>query len=395
MGWILTALLSLIGLAAVALSWRRDRTRLEIQIKALEEKLKQFHEEKEALSRRKSNERQTLFDAMVEGVLLADLHGHIEFLNLALRRWLGLTSDIRGQTIRAALNRPELDQVLERVAAEGLTVGSELEIGGPIRRHLQINASAFLDSEGRRQGTIFVFHDVTQVKQFESNRREFVANVSHELRTPLSLIKGYVETLLATPETHTEQTVRFLQTLKKHSDRLTFLIEDLLTISQLEEGQIVMNAKPVPLHETIQRVKEDLASRAAERRVTVENSAPEDLWVQADIDRLEQVLFNLIENAIKYGRESGLVRIEAKGLPDHKVQVWVQDDGPGIPAASRDRVFERFYRVDRARSRESGGTGLGLSIVKHIVRAHGGEVWLKSEIGAGTTFFFTLAQTQP
>ena len=153
-----------------------------------------------------------------------------------------------------------------------------------------------------------------------------------------------------------------------------------------------MNLQSVGVREIAQRVLDDLQKPAAESRVTLENLLADDLRALADGDRLEQVFYNLVENAIKYGRPKGHVTIGGKNLPDGKVQVWVRDDGPGIPAEARERVFERFYRVDRARARATGGTGLGLSIVKHIVQAHGGEVWVQSELGSGCTFFFTLAQ---
>lgn len=265
-----------------------------------------------------------------------------------------------------------------------------LELPGMEERWVEVNAAAVLDRDGIQRGAILVFHDLTRIKQLERTRQEFVANVSHELRTPLSLIKGFVETLLEGAKNDPEKATRFLQTIEKHTDRLTFLIEDLLTISRLESGQIIMNLHPVDLHEETQRVAEDLKSRADEKQVTFDNQVPEGLRAHADADRLQQVLFNLIENAIKYGRPSGRVLIGGSAIADGKVELWVRDDGPGIPAEARERVFERFYRVDRARSRETGGTGLGLSIVKHIVQAHGGEVWLKSELGEGTTFHFTL-----
>jgi two-component system phosphate regulon sensor histidine kinase PhoR len=168
------------------------------------------------------------------------------------------------------------------------------------------------------------------------------------------------------------------------------LIEDLLTVSQLESGQIVMNLHEVDLHEEAGHVLGDLQARAAEKNVTLHNNMPSDLRAKADADRLQQVLFNLVENAIKYGATGGNVTVG--GLPNNngKVELWVRDDGPGIPNEAKERVFERFYRVDKARSRESGGTGLGLSIVKHIVQAHSGEVWVKSEPGNGAAFFFTL-----
>jgi two-component system, OmpR family, phosphate regulon sensor histidine kinase PhoR len=180
-----------------------------------------------------------------------------------------------------------------------------------------------------------------------------------------------------------------LQKIDKHSDRLLFLIEDLLIISRLESGQAALNLAPVDLRELGQRVLDDLASRAAARQVRLENNVLPQTIVWADADRLQQVFFNLTDNAIKYGKIGGRVALEAHDTGD-KVEVSVADDGPGIPPDSLHRVFERFYRVDRARSRESGGTGLGLAIVKHIVQAHGGEAWVKSEIQKGANFHFTL-----
>ena len=153
-----------------------------------------------------------------------------------------------------------------------------------------------------------------------------------------------------------------------------------------------MNLKTVDLHKETSRVRDDLQSRAKEKDVKVENQVPPGMMVRADGERFQQVLFNLVENAIKYGKQAGHVIVGARAAPPKKIEVWVQDDGPGIPPESKDRVFERFYRVDRARSRETGGTGLGLAIVKHIVQAHGGEVGLKSELGKGSTFSFTLMQ---
>jgi two-component system phosphate regulon sensor histidine kinase PhoR len=171
------------------------------------------------------------------------------------------------------------------------------------------------------------------------------------------------------------------------------LIEDLLTISRLESGQIVMNLHEVELRDEAARVIEDLQARAAGKSARLLNEVPAGLKARADADRLQQVLFNLVENAIKYGRTEGTVTIGARRNESDRVELWVQDNGPGIPEDARERVFERFYRVDRARSRETGGTGLGLSIVKHIVQAHGGEVWLTSKVEQGSTFYFTLPQT--
>jgi two-component system phosphate regulon sensor histidine kinase PhoR len=217
-----------------------------------------------------------------------------------------------------------------------------------------------------------------------------VANVSHELRTPLSMIKGFVETLLSGAKDDPAVAIRFLKNIDKHTNRLTFLIEDLLTISRLESGKVVFNLQPTSLREVTARVEEDLQTRAADKKMRLLNQVPEEAVAWADGDRLQQVLFNLVDNAIKYGRLEGLVTVTAADKGQSEVQVTVRDDGPGIPVEARERIFERFYRVDRARSRDQGGTGLGLSIVKHIVHCHGGKVWVESEVGKGASFHFTL-----
>jgi two-component system phosphate regulon sensor histidine kinase PhoR len=182
---------------------------------------------------------------------------------------------------------------------------------------------------------------------------------------------------------------KFLRTIDRNSERLKLLIEDLLTISELESGRMKMNLQPVALRPLIDKIFADLKARAESKRVTLIDDAP-DLKVHADPNRLEQVLGNLVDNAIKYGREAGRVSVAAQSIDNGQAEILVQDDGPGIPAEALERVFERFYRIDKARSREQGGTGLGLSIVKHIVQSHGGRVWARSESGKGAGFYFTL-----
>ena len=388
--------LAIIGLAAavsVQVGWRRRSQQAERNLRELREQLLTLQQQHAQIDLRKQAEQQALFNSMAEGVLLLDRSDRIQLVNRSLERMFGLTANVHGMSILEAFRLPELAEVVQRAQREGLVQSYEIELPGMNDRWLEINAAAVRDREGAQYGSILVFHDLTRTKQLESTRQEFVANVSHELRTPLSLIKGFVETLLEGAKNDPETATRFLQTIEKHTDRLTYLIEDLLTISRLESGQIVLNLCPISLRDETQRVIDDLHARAAEKTVALENAVPPDLEAKADADRLQQVLFNLVENAIKYGRNEGRVRIDAKIRPDHAVEIWVQDDGPGIPDEARERVFERFYRVDRARSRETGGTGLGLSIVKHIIQAHGGEVWVKSELGSGTTFSFTLPQS--
>jgi two-component system phosphate regulon sensor histidine kinase PhoR len=386
------ALTGLLLAAAVALHvwWRRNFLALRRRLEAQQDALAAQKEQQDQVVTQIQAQQQAVFNSMVEGVLVLDAAGRVQWINQSLQRLFSLTIDVRGQTIIEVFRLPELAALVQRLQKERTLENCTLELPGMEERWVEINAAVVLDREGVQHGAILVFHDLTRIKQLERTRQEFVANVSHELRTPLSLIKGFVETLLEGAKNDPDKATRFLQTIEKHTDRLTFLIEDLLTISRLESGQIVMNLHPVDLLEETQRVLDDLRSRADDKGIRFDNVVPEGLTAQADADRLQQVLFNLVENAIKYGRPQGCVTIGGGEAPEGKVEIWVRDDGPGIPVESRERVFERFYRVDRARARETGGTGLGLSIVKHIIQAHGGEVWLKSEVGAGTTFHFTL-----
>jgi len=338
---------------------------------------------------------QALFNGMIEGVLLLDEQGRVQMINESLRKFFGLTADIHGQTIMEAFRWHELAALAARLPKEENITEAELEIHRLTRRSWQVNASLVHGHAGTAPGRLFVFHDVTRLKELENIRSEFVGNVSHELRTPLSLIKGFAQTLLDGAKDDPAQATRFLQKIDKHSDRLLFLIEDLLAISHLESGHAALNPQLVDLHDLTRRVLEDLGAHAAARQTTLKNNIPPKTVSWADADRLQQVFFNLIENAIKYGRDGGCVRVEVDGGNSDKVKICVADDGPGIPPESIGRIFERFYRVDRARSRESGGTGLGLAIVKHIVQAHGGEVWAKSELQKGTSFFFTLPRKAP
>jgi two-component system phosphate regulon sensor histidine kinase PhoR len=237
---------------------------------------------------------------------------------------------------------------------------------------------------------LIVFHDLTRLRQLENTRREFVANVSHELRTPLSLIKGYCETLLDGAKDDPAVATRFLGIIERHADRLTFLIEDLLVISRLESGHVALNIQRVELAPLVQRSLDELTARVKAPTAVLDNRVPQDLCVLADADRLQQVLYNLVDNAIKYGPPDVRVAITAAPGDAGMIEIRVADNGPGIAPEHLERIFERFYRVDKARSRDAGGTGLGLSIVKHIVQSLKGEVWVTSEPGKGATFHLTL-----
>jgi two-component system phosphate regulon sensor histidine kinase PhoR len=244
-------------------------------------------------------------------------------------------------------------------------------------------------AEGVR-GAIAVFHDITRLKELEKVRQDFVANVSHELRTPLTTIKGYAETLLE-GALQEKVAAQFVQIIKRHADRLSKIVEDLLTLSKIESKEFQLRSEDILLIEIIDDTI-DLVKEAAERKAISirKNDISPLLSVRADRGYLEQVLLNLFDNAIKYGREGGEIIISAIVEARGEIQVSMRDNGPGIPKEDLPRIFERFYRVDRGRSRELGGTGLGLSIVKHLVQAHGGRVWAESQLGEGATFYFTL-----
>ncbi|MCX6891379.1 MAG: ATP-binding protein [Verrucomicrobia bacterium] len=332
---------------------------------------------------------QVIFESMIEGLLLLDEHGRIQLANRAFADLFGITSDIRGWTVIEVLRLHELAALVNSLETQKQVSGFEIKVPGPTERWLQINAAAIYNGGGKRHGTVLVFHDLTRLKQLENARQEFVANVSHELRTPLSLIKGYAETLLDGAKDNPETATRFLQTIDRNAERLRLLIEDLLTISELETGRVRLNIQTVALAQAVAEVLEDFKSRAAAKGMTLVNQAA-DLPVRADPGRLEQILGNIVDNAIKYGRAGGTVSVGGRASDTGQVEVFIQDDGPGIPPEALERVFERFYRVDKARSREQGGTGLGLAIVKHLVQSHGGRVWATSRPGCGATFYFSL-----
>jgi two-component system phosphate regulon sensor histidine kinase PhoR len=338
----------------------------------LESRLRELDEEKEDLA--------AILAGMAEGVLVTDAAGKIRLMNRALREQFELTDAALGKTPLEALRNVDLEQVIAAPSARELTFLT------PAERTFAVNAATLRN----RTGTVVVFHDITRIKRLENIRKEFVANVSHELRTPLSNIKGYVETLIEAPPPDPVTGKQFLQTIKKNSRRLEVLLNDLLTISALESQQAKLEFKPVSLREVAAAAVEELATQAAAKSITVSVEIPPPFPpIRGDAERLHQVFVNLLDNAIKYTPTNGRVTVTAKPA-DAEVEVCVADNGSGIEAKHLPHIFERFYRVDKARSRELGGTGLGLSIVKHIVQAHGGKVWAESEVGKGSSFYFVL-----
>ena len=338
----------------------------------LESRLRELTNEKAELT--------AILSSMTEGVLVLDAAGRIRLMNQTLRQQFQLGDEAIGKTVLEALRNVELEQLI------GAPTAKELTFLTPTERVFAVNAATL----GDHAGTVVVFHDITRLKKLENLRQEFVANVSHELRTPLSIIKGYIETLLEEPAPDQATARQFLQTIQKHSRRLETLIEDLLSISALESQQAQLSLSPYKLTAAVSAAVEEMSRQAVEKSIAITSTVPADLPdIAADPQRLHQVLVNLLDNAVKYTQRGGQVTVSARPT-DNEVEVCVVDNGPGIAAEHLPHIFERFYRVDKARSRELGGTGLGLSIVKHIVLAHGGRVWVESELGQGSRFYFTL-----
>ena len=382
-------LLVIVAVVSAALLWQA-RARFAQAEERHRRELAVLQAEQEAALNTHRERLRAVLDSMVEGILVLDAENHVTIANRAAAQFFGFNRQVVGRALIEAVRHHEVVAVADRLKKADTVLGQDLRLEGPPMHFLQINAAALRDPDGQQNGAVLVFHDVTRIRELEGVRQEFVANVSHELRTPLSLIKGASETLIDGAKNDPVGLDRLLNIIDRHADRLTLLIDDLLLLAKLDSGRVVLSLQPYPLRLAVQEVVEDLAPRALAREMTLMNTLPSGLMAQADPDRLRQVLWNLIDNAIKYGRPAGTVKISARELDETFIEVCVQDDGPGIPADARARVFERFYRADKARSREQGGTGLGLAIVKHVVQAHGGEVRVESGLGQGAAFYFTL-----
>jgi two-component system, OmpR family, phosphate regulon sensor histidine kinase PhoR len=333
-----------------------------------------------------------ILDSMVEGVIAIDQRGRMVLMNHAARRIFDLRREpVEGRRLLEIVRHKEiLDLVADskRSDAEGAH-RREIDIGPPVDRILDVHASAIaLAPSG--QGILLVLHDVTELRRLERVRTEFVANVSHELRTPLTSIRGYLETLLDGALEEPVNARRFLEIAHTHAERLSRLVDDLLQLSDIETGKLVLKPTPLSLHEVAAEVVTFFEKQAAQKGLTLINNVPPDMRLEADWDRLTQIFVNLVDNAVKYTPGKGGITLGADRRAHGFVHVWVVDTGIGIPSIDLPRITERFYRVDKARSRELGGTGLGLAIVKHLVQAHGGELWLESELGKGTTVNFSL-----
>jgi len=341
---------------------------------------------------RLKNERdrlEAILAAMVEGVIVIDRLGTILRANERVLETFGLVADenLAGRRLWDLSRDLEFNAVVRQALASGKPTFREVELRGAIQRFLRITVGPTADGSA----WVLVFHDVTETKHLERVRTDFVANVSHELKTPLTAIKGFAETLVSSGFEDGQRAAHFVAIIDRQAERLSRLIDDLLILSDLELGKSPMRVRAVSLQSAVHEVAELLSEPARRGQVAVRIDVAPELAVACDPDRLAQVISNLLDNAIKYTPAGGSVSVAARPVADEGVvELTVADTGAGIPAEDLPRVTERFYRVDKARSREFGGTGLGLSIVKHIVQAHGGRLAIESRVGAGTTVRVTL-----
>ncbi len=339
------------------------------------------------------NQAQAILDSMVEAVVALDREGGVLWLNGSAQRLFEVTTDqARGKRLLEVFRQPALDELVREGLASRQPTVREVRVFSPREAMIRFQVAP---CEGGEQGAtlVLVAQDVTEVRRLEQMRREFVGNVSHELKTPLTSIRGLVETLLSGALEDPANNRRFVTLIDEDATRLSRLIDDLLQLSEIESKAVPLRLERVNIAVLLDDIQTSFGQRMKERRLACEIEIPPDTpAVQADPDRLRQVFVNLLDNAIKFTPEGGRIRLSARPRGP-MLDISVSDTGVGIPEQDLPRIFERFYRVDKARSRELGGTGLGLSIVKHIVEAHGGTVSVVSRAQQGATFTVSLSST--
>jgi two-component system phosphate regulon sensor histidine kinase PhoR len=346
---------------------------------------------------RQRNEADAVLASMVEGVIAVDSHERILSMNQVCRRLLALDpARAQGRALPEVVRNPQLQQLVGEVLGTGEPAREEIALQQPQPRFLDAQGSALRDAAGRQIGVLVVLHDVTQLRKLESVRRDFVANVSHELRTPITSIKGFVETLLDGALAQPDDARRFLEIVAVQTDRLGAIIEDLLMLSRIEQEaeKAEIALEPGRIRPVMDAAAAVCQIKAQEKQIRLEVDCDDALQATINPPLLEQALVNLIDNAVKYSAAGQTVRLAAEAADD-EVQIHVRDCGCGIPREHLPRIFERFYRVDKARSRKLGGTGLGLAIVKHIAQSHGGRATVESALGQGSTFTLHLPARPP
>ncbi|HUO78011.1 MAG TPA: ATP-binding protein [Thermodesulfovibrionales bacterium] len=331
-----------------------------------------------------------------DGLMLVDTKGRILLCNEAVRKLFAIETEIEGSTVAESLRNAELMEVIDEVIREEGPVSHEISVAHPRELSLMITSTPFYaySVNEKLSGVVITLHDITRLKHLEEMRKDFVANVSHEIKTPITAIKGFAETLLDGAIDDKENARKFLETIKNHSERLNSLVSDLLTLSRIEMGDIDLHKHNVNINNIIDTVFTTLRDKAEAKGLFLKKALPpEPFEISADRDKLIQVLLNLVDNGIKFSDEGGVtVGMEKDG--EHTI-LFVEDRGTGIPRKHLPRLGERFYRVDKARSRELGGTGLGLAIVKHLVKAHGWNMEIESTQGRGTKVKILTSENSP
>ncbi len=353
-------------------------------ITTLQEKIKMASAEKEKL--------EAVFTSMAEGIVVLDAKNRIDTVNRGMERMIDRTGEaIVGMTPLEAFRNTPLHDALERFRETRETVWQEVSLGNDHPVVMDVTISAVQGDAGGERKTILVFHDVTQLKKLERVRTDFVANVTHEIRTPLTAIIGFVETLQQGAIDNRQTALKFLETIQENAQRLNRLVDDLLTLSGFELGEMTLHPESLSLPDVLDQVLAIVAARVSEKKLRIVKEIPAEApKITADRDRLAQILLNIVDNAVKFTPPGGTLTVTASSEEKGFLTVRITDTGVGIPKGEIPRLGERFYRADKARSRELGGTGLGLSIVKHLMRAHGGRMTIDSTPGRGTTVSLTF-----
>ncbi|KKI91746.1 alkaline phosphatase [Bacillus sp. SA1-12] len=335
---------------------------------------------------------QTLIENMGSGLILIDGRGYINLVNRAYKELFEVDSaEFLYQLYYDAFNHKEIIELVEEIFMTEVKVRKQLHIPLKIeRKHFEVYGAPIIGTNDEWKGIVLVFHDITELKKLEQMRKDFVANVSHELKTPITSIKGFSETLLDGALNDKQTAKYFLSIILKESDRLQSLIQDLLDLSKIEQQGFQLSIQTCDIREVLEDIYIILQGKSQEKEVDLSLQIPDGLlYIEGDLYRLKQIFINLMSNALNYTPKGGSVQVKVEKY-NHYLLIKVTDTGIGIKAEEIPRIFERFYRVDRARSRNSGGTGLGLAIVKHLVEAHKGQLSVTSEIGEGTTFTVKL-----
>lgn len=326
---------------------------------------------------------EAILRGMSDGVLITDVRGMVILANQAFRSLISVNNDIEGKQIMEVLRNARLIDIFRNALESERIISEEISISRPHKDMHLIATAIPVYSKDSVTGTVLTLHDITRLKQLEEMRKDFVANVSHEIKTPITAIKGFAETLLDGAMDDRENAVRFLGMIKSHSERLNNLVDDLLTLSRIELGDIPMKKTALNLEQIVDMVFITLKEKADRKGLYLKKAISDGTQtIYADKDKLIQVILNLVDNGIKFTEKGGVtVGLDETG---GRITLYVQDTGIGVSSNHLHRLGERFYRVDRARSRELGGTGLGLAIVKHLVSAHGWNMRIESEPGRGT-----------